>query len=97
MMQFLGSIGKLLPYFSGTITVTQATKKYAATGIGTGLAVGDTVLFAGFLDADSNGVKTAKTVAADEITVEEAVGANETAAANFKGQAAMAAMLFGKK
>lgn len=86
-LKFLGSIDTLLAYFAGNITVTELTKKYAAAGIGTGLAAGDTVFFAGFVGAASNGLKTVATVEANEITVSEAVGAGETAAATFKQQA----------
>ena len=76
----LKSISELLQYFTGEITTTTATKKYACTGIGTGLAAGDVVLFAGFDQSGSNGEKTLVTVAANEITVSETIGTGETKA-----------------
>ena len=74
----LDSTTELLQYFTGSITTTQATKKYAATGIGSGLTAGEKVVFAGFSNADSNGTKTLATVAANEVTVEEAIGTGES-------------------
>ena len=74
----LDSTTELLQYFTGSVNTTATTKKYASTGIGSGLAVGEKVVIAGFSNADSNGTKTLATVAANEITVEEAIGANET-------------------
>jgi len=73
----LDSTTELLQYFTGSVTTTEATRKYAATAIGSGFAVGDKVVFAGFSNADSNGTKTLATVAANEVTVEEAIGAGE--------------------
>jgi len=74
----LDSTTELLQYFTGSITTTQATKKYAATGIGSGLTAREKVVFAGFSNADSNGTKTLATVAANEVTVEEAIGTGES-------------------
>lgn len=76
----LEEITELLQYFTGSTATTATTKKYAATGIGAGFAVGDTVLVAGFSNTDSNGVKTIATIASDDsyITVAEAIGADET-------------------
>jgi hypothetical protein len=74
----LDSTTELLQYFTGTTASTQTTRKYAATGIGTGLTAGDKVVIAGFSNSASNGTFTLQTVAADEITVCEAIGANET-------------------
>jgi hypothetical protein len=74
----LDSTTELLQYFTGSVNTTATTKKYASTGIGSGLAVGEKVVIAGFSNADSNGTKTLATVAANEITVEEAIGADET-------------------
>ena len=59
-LKFLGSIDTLLAYFTGNITVTELTKKYAAAGIGTGLAAGDTVFFAGFVGAGEVAAATFK-------------------------------------
>lgn len=73
----LGESTELLQYYTGSVTVTQATKKYAGTGIHTGLTVGDTILFAGCAQSASNGVKTVATLGTNELTVEEAVGVNE--------------------
>lgn len=71
---------ELLQYFTGSVTTTEATKKYAATNIGVGLAVGDLLYVAGFSNAASNGIKTVATIAGDNsyITVDEAIGAGET-------------------
>ena len=74
----LDSTTELLQYFTGSVNTTATTKKYASTGIGSGLTAGEKVVIAGFSNADSNGTKTLATVAANEITVEEAIGANET-------------------
>ena len=74
----LDSTTELLQYFTGSVNTTATTKKYASTGIGSGLTAGEKVVIAGFSDADSNGTKTLATVAANEITVEEAIGADET-------------------
>jgi len=64
-----------------TIGVTALTKKYTRT-LGTsfiteGFLSGDVVLIAGFVDGDSNGLKTIDTVASTYFTVVEAVGVNE--------------------
>jgi len=73
-------IDELLQYFAGSTATTATTKKYAATGIGTGFAVGDTVLVAGFSNTASNGVKTIAYIHTDAsyITVSEAIGADES-------------------
>ena len=76
----LKSISELLQYFTGEITTTTATKKYACTGIGTGLTAGEIVLFSVFDQTSSNGEKTLATVAANEITVSETIGTGETKA-----------------
>lgn len=72
-------IDELLQYFTGSTGTTATTKKYSATGIGSGFTVGDTVLVAGFSNTASNGVKTIATIAGDNsyITVSEAIGADE--------------------
>lgn len=77
IMTQLEKITELLQYFTGSTTTTTATRKYAATGIGSGFAAGDKVVFAGFSNSDSNGTKTLATVAANEVTVEEAIGTGE--------------------
>lgn len=71
---------ELLQYFAGTAATTQTTKKYAATNIGVGLTVGDTIWISGCSNSASNGAKTIATIASDNsyITVSEAIGANET-------------------
>lgn len=69
---------ELLQYNTAEVATTQATRKYAGTGIGAGLAIGDLVYITGFSNAASNGYKTLETVAANEITVVEAIGEAET-------------------
>ena len=77
IMTQLDKVTELLQYFTGSVATTQTTKKYAATNIGVGLAAGDIVVVAGFSNSASNGTKTLVTVATSEITVSEAIGANE--------------------
>ena len=78
IMTKLDKVTELLQYFTGSVTTTQATKTYAATNIGVGLAVGDKLVIAGFSNAATNGTKTVATVATDTITVLEAIGAGES-------------------
>jgi len=73
----LDSTTELLQYFTGSVTVTQSTKKYAATSIQAGLAVGDKIYIAGCGQTASNGLKTIATLGTNELTVEEAVGTDE--------------------
>jgi hypothetical protein len=70
--------GELLQYFTGSITTTTATKTYAASSIQAGLSVGDKVFFAGFSNADSNGIKTIATLGTNELTVSETIGTGES-------------------
>lgn len=83
ILRTLFSSEELLQYFSGNITTTQSTKKYAATNIGAGFSAGDQIFIAGFSNAASNGIKTIATIAGDNsyITVEEAIGSNESSVA----------------
>lgn len=74
----MANTGELLQYYTGTVATTQLTRAYAGTGIGSGLTAGDKVFIAGASNAASNGLKTLETVAADVITVVEAIGAGET-------------------
>lgn len=76
----LANTTELLQYFTGSTDTTQTTRKYAASNIGVGLAVGDTIYLSGCSNAASNGAKTIESIASDNsyITVEETIGANET-------------------
>jgi hypothetical protein len=80
IIEKLDSTTELLQYFTGSVTTTQATNKYAATNIGVGLAVGDILYVAGFSNTASNGWKTVTTIAGDNsyIYVSEAIGAGES-------------------
>jgi hypothetical protein len=77
--------GKLLQYFTGSITTTTVSRTYAATGIESGFAVGDKVVFAGFAQTDSNGTKTIETIGTNTLTVVESIGTGETIAATMSG------------
>ena len=84
IMTQLEKITELLQYFTGSTTTTTATRKYAELFKKRGFdwdafkfAAGDKVVFAGFSNSDSNGTKTLATVAANEVTVEEAIGTGE--------------------
>lgn len=74
----LGYCTELLQYFTGTTASTATTKKYSATGINTGWSEDDIVYITGFSNTDSNGYKTIASIASGYITVDEAIGANET-------------------
>jgi hypothetical protein len=80
---------ELLQYFAGTVATTASTKKYAASGIGSGFAVGDLIYVTGFSNTDSNGYKTIATIASDNsyITVDEAIGDDETGISGVFNQA----------
>jgi hypothetical protein len=83
----IDSTTKLLQYFAGTTATTQSTKTYAATGIESGLTVGDRLIVAGFSNTASNGAKTVATIATNSITVNEAIGASESGvSATFSGE-----------
>ena len=75
----LKSVSELLQYFTGTVTTTEASKKYACANIGAGLTVGDIVLVAGMAESASNGEKTITEIASDDsyIIVSEAIGTGE--------------------
>ncbi len=68
---------ELLQYFTGTVTTTTATRKYAATSIESGFSVGDKIVIAGCAQSASNGTFTIESVDTNFITVVEAIGTGE--------------------
>lgn len=78
-LNVIDSTTELLQYFNGSTVITQADSTYTATGIGTGLSVGDIVVISGAGQSGSNGTFVLTAVASGAITVAGTIGTNETA------------------
>lgn len=80
IVEQLDKVTELLQYFTGSTVITQSDRTYTATGIGSGLSVGETVVIAGAANSASNGTFVLSSVASGAVIVAgPAIGANETA------------------
>jgi hypothetical protein len=71
---------ELLQYFAGSTAIVKTARTFTATGIHTGLTVGDKVVIAGTSSGTSDGTYTVETLSTGVLTtVETPAGSNETA------------------